>query len=77
MNIGDEVILNPKIESCSFYVILGQVEPMKQQWYKTWWETHMGQSAHVVHVFKDTIHIQFNGEPTTYIVGESYLKSKS
>lgn len=75
MKIGDKVLLNPKIEDCEFYPILGQIEPMKALWYKNWWTLHQDKEATIVCIDRSTIHIQFDGEDTKYMVSEMYFSN--
>lgn len=75
MKVGDAVQLNPVVANCKFYPILGQMEYMMLLWYQPWWDNHIGKTAHVIWMDKDSTHIQFDGETSKYLISEMYLKA--
>ncbi len=74
MNVGDTVYLRETVESCEFFPQLQQTDRMKSTWYKEWWTSHLNVPAKVILIDKVTMHIQFEGENSKYLLSTGYLR---
>lgn len=72
--IGETVYLQTDLKDTKFYPYIPTDEALKPRWYKDWWAAHANKPARVIYEQGNTLHIQFDGETTAYLVGRGYLR---